>query len=30
LIRQAERVRDLGLKPNKVLPQQLTDAATED
>jgi DNA recombination protein RmuC len=30
LIRQAERVRDLGLKPNKALPQQLTDAATED
>lgn len=30
LIRQAERVRDLGLKPSKALPQQLTDAATED
>lgn len=30
LIRQAERVRELGLKPNKLLPQQLTDAATEE
>lgn len=30
LIRQAERVRELGLKPNKALPQQLTDAAAED
>jgi DNA recombination protein RmuC len=30
LIRQAERVRELGLKPNKLLPQQLTDTATEE
>lgn len=30
LIRQAERVRELGLKPSKLLPQQLTDTATEE
>lgn len=30
LIRQAERIRKLGVKPNKVLPQQLADSAGDD
>jgi len=30
LIRQAERIRELGIKPNKSLPQHLTDSATDE
>ena len=30
LIRQAERIRELGVKPNKLLPQQLADSADEE
>ena len=30
LIRQAERIRQLGVKPTKALPQQLADAASDD
>jgi len=30
LIRQAERIRELGVKPTKSLPQHLTDSATDE
>lgn len=30
LVRQAERIRKLGVKPAKALPQQLADSATDD
>lgn len=30
LIRQAERIRELGVKPNKALPQHLTDSSNDE